>query len=212
MGIYNNRTSIFFIFFCIIILVWIIYLTGFRFIRKITPVTTISLRDLSTPFNDDNKLDCDLNAVYCNIDSDCAQLCNQNAAAVTNSTVVGKAYKCNQFHRCIQSVNDNEPNINTNNNIPNCNRDFGFFPVLISDEVLGQRWTCLNTEPYIFDDKQTYHSYICAGGNRKNLNPKKLYDSCKCPKEKLKVRDEFRNDIPICIDQNQLPLFPNLLI
>lgn len=126
--------------------------------------------------------------VYCARDDDCKQICSAQ-------------YKCNTINRCVQSDIDIETKPIT------CKREFGFYPILTADEIFQPQWTCLNTRPDIFDDNQEYRKYICAGGS--NLDTQNLFDSCVCGEGKIKVRDDFRGSIPLCIDSDQLSLFPN---
>lgn len=151
-----------------------------------------------------SKKNCNDSKIYCTNDSDCLQIC-ANAIDIELQT----QYKCSTINICTQSLLNSDNSDNQSLNKKSCNKDFGFFPVLTSDEIFQSHWTCINTRPSIFNDQQQYHQYICSGGNKDNLDHRDLFNSCKCPNTKIKVRDEFRTDIPLCIDKHQLSLFPN---
>lgn len=147
-----------------------------------------------------NTIDCNATRIYCVEDSNCAQLC-----ANTIDKQFEVEYKCGEANVCTQSPlvtgSDQRPEV--------CNRNFGFLPILVADEIFEPRWTCLNTQPYLFNEQQQYHAYICAGGDRSKLDPKNVFESCVCAQDCIKARDDLRNDIPICIPKRQLSLFPN---
>lgn len=151
-----------------------------------------------------NRIECDKRRIYCANDNDCLELCTR---AIDDITQV--EYKCNDINICTQStlINGDE----TTSSLL-CNRDFGFIPILTADEIFQPHWVCLNTRPNVFDNRQQYHSFICAGGNRSSLDPDRLFDSCLCPPATIKIHDEFRPGLPICVDKHQLPLFPNFTI
>lgn len=183
-------------------------------------VSTTSSMTLTTssPLEDTTKINCKETLIYCNQTSDCLQLCARPFDTVDKIT-----YKCTKNNICIQSpVNIDDSTIQST--IPKCNRKFGFYPVLTADELFQSEWKCLNTLPHIFSDKtQDFHPYICAGGDRSKLDPANLFESCICNNNtiggnnnrtenitnKIKVRDEFRTGIPICVEKHQLALFPN---
>lgn len=156
-----------------------------------------------TNTNELNRANCANDKIYCINDNDCLQMCSH----ATDKEFLTQ-YKCNEVNVCTQSKLDNE---NENTNIF-CNREHGFFPILTADEIFQPHWVCLNTRPYLFDDNQEYHSYICSGGDISKLKPSDIYGSCICGEGKVKVRDEFRNNIPICINKAQLSLFPNFTL
>lgn len=184
------------------ILILIVYLILFNYfnrkIRKnlkdnMTTETSLALVD-----DELNKIKCNERTVYCYSDNNCRELCH-------NSVTDKVDYKCGPNNICTQSqlvAEDIKP-------VENCNRKFGFFDVLIADEIFEPYWTCLNTRPHLFNDKQDFHTYICAGGDRSKLDPQNIYESCICSEDKIKVHDDLRQDIPICIEKHQLSLFPN---
>lgn len=185
------------------LLLFIIYLIIYEYFnRNVRKNITNNIQTTSTQLLDENiaKIECDKEKVYCANDYDCLQICSN---AISESLKM--EYKCNEINTCIQSP------LKTDHNSDNetCNIEFGFLPILTADEIFQPTWTCLNTQPYLFDKTQQFHSYICAGGDRSRLDPKNIFNSCLCRDNKIKVRDEFRNEIPICIDKNQLSLFPN---
>lgn len=191
-----------FIIYLIALLVFVIYLVVVEFYNKRVRQTINNNTDTSIFSIDELKrIKCNEHKVYCIKDDDCLQICSRPLDEMLQSE-----YKCNEFNVCTQSVLTNEENDNPED--LNCKRNFGFYPVLTADEIFSPYWICLNTRPYIFTNQQQYHPYICGGSDQ--LDPDNLFDSCQCPDNKIKVRDEFRSTIPICIDQNQLPLFPNL--
>lgn len=147
-----------------------------------------------------SKINCEYKEIFCSNDNDCLQICSN---AINDN--LQTQYKCSEIKTCIQSKIESTK---TSTEI-SCNRDYGFIPILTADEFFQYRWICLNTLPYIFNDNQEFHKYICDGGNKNQLDIKDLYNSCKCPSNKIKVRDEFRNTLPICVDKHQLSLFPN---
>lgn len=209
------------------ILLFILYLIIFQYYNKRiktniqdnieTKTSSSTLQDMSNKYNCTNK------QIYCVKDSDCLQMCslsnnednsgnNSNNNDNNNKSLI--QYKCSKRKICVQSINDNTSDNNNQNSNSKilCNKKLGFFLALVSDEIFESYWTCLNSRPYLFNDKQEYHSYICAGGNRDSLDPDNIFDSCKCSDNQIKVRDEFRNYIPICIDSKDLPLYPNFTI
>lgn len=161
------------------------------------------MKTSTSTLNEKNRINCRDNQVYCVTNNDCLQLCSH---AIDHELLT--EYKCNEMKFCSQSIltDDKEkPDID-------CKKEFGFYPVLTADEIFEPHWICLNTLPHLFGDNQEYHSYICAGGDRTKLDPKKIFESCECQGDKIKVRDSFRSDIPICVEKNQLSLFPNFSI
>lgn len=149
---------------------------------------------------------CNEQKTYCTKDDDCRRICS------TPSTGENIIYNCNELNVCIQSIGAHGDDNSQTTTSVFCNRKFGFFPVLTADEIFKPHWICLNTRPNVFDDNQNYHPYICAGSDISHLNPDEIFNSCICPHDKVKVRDEFRNNIPVCIDQHQLSLFPNFTL
>lgn len=197
----------FFLVYILLILIIFIYLIYFKYYNQNTkdillkntkPIISTKMSLLDT--TNKSAKDCNKQTVFCQHDSDCMQLCSINEAILIQ-------YKCNEINICTQSVLENE----TTNNTPiDCNRKNNFIPTLTADEFFQPHWICLNTRPQLFDDKtQDFHTYICAGGNRTALNQDDIFNSCVCDENKIKVYDEFRNNIPLCIEKKQISLFPN---
>ena len=189
----------------LLLLSFILYLIVLKFFNKAVRTNFKNNANTSTTIftvDELNKIKCDEKKVYCANDSDCINMC---AHAI--DTDIQTQYKCSEINVCTQSVLNIE---NTNTSV-NCNRENGFFPVLKTDEILQPRWICMNTKPYLFNNNQEFHKYICSGGDRYLLDSDNIFDSCDCTENKLKVRDEFRNNIPLCIDKHQLSLFPNFV-
>lgn len=68
----------------------------------------------------------------------------------TIDDIIQTEYKCSDINICTQSLLTVE-----DGNAPiKCNRKFGFFPILTADKFIQPHWICLNTRPYIFNDKQ----------------------------------------------------------
>lgn len=186
-------------------MLFIVYLIVFKFynkqvrgnLRKNANTTTsiLNMDELGKP-------NCAEKKIYCVNNDDCLQLCSH---AIDDE--LQTQYKCNEINTCTQSIlnSDDEQTPIV------CKKDYDFYPVLTADEIFQPRWTCLNTKPYLFNDKQEFHHYICAGGDQSKLDPKAIFESCVCGQGKIKVRDEFREFIPVCIEKNQLSLFPNLI-
>lgn len=147
------------------------------------------------------RVSCEEQQIFCTSDADCAGLCKPHSSSSTFSS----NYRCMpQENTCLAA-----PTIDGPENYE-CSADKGFYPALVVDEILGAKWTCLNTLPYLFNDTENFHRYICAGGKLvyKN-NPGSVFADCECDAPRIKVIDEFRGNIPICIDQYYLPLFAN---
>lgn len=142
------------------------------------------------------RIDCENEKIYCIEDNDCLHLCTRNL----------NLYKCNNFNICSQYISKHELD---NISKIDCNKKFGFYPVLKVDEFLQPIWFCLNTRPHIFTNNQQYHPFVCGGTNKSRLDPDNLFESCICEPGKVKVNDEFRGNIPICLEKNILTLFPN---
>lgn len=200
--------DILFIVYIICVLVLVLYLIYFKYFNSKIRNNLVANTETTTSVLTDNeirKIDCKTKTIYCSNDYDCLQVCSN---AINDSLQM--EYKCSEVNICTQS-----PLLNSNENTDLtaiCNTNFGFFPVLTADEIFQPQWTCINTQPYLFNDQQQYHPYVCANGNREKLDPKKVFESCVCPAQQIKVRDEFRNNIPLCVDKNQLSLFPNFNI
>ena len=197
--------EILFIIYLLTLLSFILYLILFKFFNKnVRENFKRNTKTSTTIFTVDelNKIKCDDKKIYCANDNDCIKMC---AHAI--NTDLQTQYKCNEINVCTQSI------LNTENNSTSihCNRENGFFPVLTTDEIFKPHWICMNTRPYLFDDNQEFHKYICAGGDKYQLDSNNIFDSCNCSGNKIKVRDEFRNNIPLCIDKHQLSLFPNFV-
>lgn len=195
--------GILFIIYVILLLLFILYLIIFKYFNK---NVRDNLKNNTEPtsststINELNRINCREKKIYCLTNNDCLQMCTH---ATDNELLI--QYKCSSVNVCTQSILNND---DENTKII-CNRKHGFFPIITADEIFQPRWTCLNTRPYLFNKNQEYHSYICAGGDRSKLDPDNIFNSCNCSSDKIKVRDEFRNDIPICIEQKKLSLFPN---
>ncbi|WBR61439.1 per os infectivity factor 3 [Drosophila suzukii associated hytrosavirus 1] len=197
--------EILFIIYLLLLLSLILYLIIFEYynrnVREKLKNNTTTTTSITTANDQLNRINCQDKKIYCTNNTDCIQMCSH-----TINDELQVQYKCSEINVCTQSLltTEEETNINPNS----CNRQYGFFPILTADEFFQPHWICLNTKPYLFNDKQQFHSYICAGGT-KNINPQNVFDTCICSDDQIKVRDEFRNGIPLCIDKHLLPLFPN---
>lgn len=194
--------DILFIIYLILLLSLIVYLIAFKYfnknVRENLRNNSQTTTSIDTVNNELDKVDCNERKIYCTVDGDCTQLCSN---PIDNKV----HYKCSKNNVCVQSQFNSE----NNESLKSCNRSFGFFPVLKADEIFEPEWICLNTRPYLFNDNQEYHSYVCSGGDQSLLEPQNIFESCICKDDKIKVRDDLRNDIPICIYKHQLSLFPN---
>lgn len=190
-------------------LLLVVYLVVCEFASRRTRQTLAANAETKTtlvPLTELQRIDCGSRKIFCSNDTDCREICGDGG--IDNDLLT--QYKCSAIKTCTQTLMTG-PDETTQQPI-SCDRSRGFYPILIFDEILPPRWKCLNTLPQIFDDtRQDYHSYICNGGQRQDLELTRLFDSCQCPANKVKVRDEFRNNIPICIDKDQLSLFPNFV-
>lgn len=204
----SSLCEILFIIYILMILLFILYLIIAEYYNvRVRATIAANTTTTSIPILDEQlkRIDCKQQRTFCTADSDCAQLCTRSV----DDEMLQIEYKCNDINTCTQSVRTSSGENNQHQSIK-CNRLFGFIPTLTADEIFQPYWICLNTRPHIFDSStQDYHPYICAGGNRTQLNPSNLYNSCVCPETKIKVRDEFRDGIPLCVSRNQLSLFPN---
>lgn len=199
--------EILFIIYLLLVLSFILYLVIFEYyntdVRENLKNNINTKTSITIAKDELNRINCHEKKIYCTRNTDCLQICSN---AIDDELQV--EYKCNEINICAQSLLTTN-NDNSTTPTVSCNRDFGFFPILTADEIFQPHWTCLNTRPYLFNDQQQYHDYICAGGDRKNLDPRYIFESCICPADRIKVRDEFRNNIPLCVEKHQLSLFPN---
>lgn len=199
--------GLFFIVYIILIMLLIIYFIVFIFYNKKIRATISENLTTETslyPLNTNDirrRKDCGSSQIYCSTDNDCKQICSH----AIDDTLLSE-YKCSDIKTCTQSILTGE---NNDTSIVKCIKEFGFMPVLTADELFQSHWICLNTLPHIFNNQQNYHPYICSGGKIDRLVPQHLFDTCICNGKDIKVRDEFRSDIPICLNPEQLPLFPN---
>lgn len=191
-----------FIVYLFLLLSLVLYLIVFEYYNKNVRENFRNNTQTTTsifPVNELKRIDCGKEQIYCTKNSDCIQMCSQK------NDKLQIEYKCSETNICLQSPSENDADDAT----VSCNRNFGFYPILTADEIFQPHWICLNTQPHIFNDNQEYHKFICAGQDRSKLDPKNIFDSCTCKNNTVKVHDEFRQDIPICINKHQLSLFPN---
>lgn len=193
----------------ILILIFIVYAILIRYYTANTSATSSNTNQLETSTTTTDVLlqnDCNTTTVYCACDLDCEQLCTTTK---NNNNAFAVKYKCNETDNiCAQSqLAVDKPTDTT----LSCNQQYGFYPVLTLDEFTKPHWVCLNTRPQLFNAQQQYHPYICAGGDYNKLDPDNIYETCKCLNNKIKARDEFRPNIPLCLFKRELSLYPNII-
>lgn len=194
----------FFTIVCIIAVLTLVTLAykNYTLLQKVDPTDGDDVLSKLTFLNDTNKrrVNCIKDTYFCGTDSDCMDICD------TGSVL----FKCDETTKACTPLKDSEVDPETDKR--KCNAQHGFLNVLSADATTGLNWSCINTLPQIFDNRDNKHTSVCYDGDFP-VNVEDHYptaDDCVCHGEQnvLCVRN-FDGTTPRCVHRDDIKFLPS---